>query len=496
MENGWWMILPGNPVMSGLLLFAIAVPFLYFARTPMHGLITSLTLGVSGPLRLGSRWLMSTAAEMRERNQTVLMAHGREEVTQAIEREFERVSKLVQRDLHGYPALQRKLIDEITHIEEDYQKCGEVPPPTPEWTKAIETIARIKPSGDGLVEKLLEDISVSIEKIHDKSLSQHRKSYEKRHKILKGFMPFWRSLNSTMKRVDSNFGGLQESASKIDAQMDKYEKIVAKSEKAEQMLTSSAAVQFFISTAFLSLLFGGAFVNYKLVALPMSEMVGGGDYITASLKASEVAALVIILLEVSVGLFLMEALRLTHLFPRINNLSDMVRGRLKWAAIIFLFVFAGIEVALAFMRDSIVASNLSVKQALGGGDAAVIVAAQAKNSMLTQIPMFGQMVLGFILPWVLALVGVPLEYFVYSGRTVLGVIVVASTRTLAFILRALSNTVRHISKALIMFYDVVIFLPLIVERALVNKKSSEKQDFTSTITSFHKRRAATGEQIL
>ena len=61
--------------------------------------------------------------------------------------------------------------------------------------------------------------------------------------------------------------------------------------------------------------FGGAYVNFKLIALPMSAMVGGGDYITDTLQASEVAALVIILFETLMGLFLMETLRFTSLFP-------------------------------------------------------------------------------------------------------------------------------------------------------------------------------------
>ena len=57
----------------------------------------------------------------------------------------------------------------------------------------------------------------------------------------------------------------------------------------------------------------------------MSEMVGAGDYLTASLRTSEVAALVIIFVEASMGLFLMESLRITHLFPRIPNLHDRMR---------------------------------------------------------------------------------------------------------------------------------------------------------------------------
>lgn len=493
MAANWWMIIPGNPALSVVVLFVIAMPFLYAGRRPMHQVILASTRTLSGPLRLAARWLMATAKEMRERNLSVLMAHGREEVTQSIEREFERVTKLVQRDLHGYPALQRKVMDEITRVEEDYQKCGEVPPPSPEWATAIETIAGIKPSGDGLVEKLLEDISHSINKIYDKSLKEYRRSYQGRHKILKGFMPFWRSLDRTMAQVDRNVSGLQDSASKIDAQMDKYENIITKTQKAENSLTSSAAVQFVIATSFLLLLFGGAFVNFKLVALPMSEMVGGGDYITDNMLASEVAAMVIILLEVSMGLFLMESLRMTHLFPRINNMSDTMRHRLMWSAIAFLFVLAGIEVALAFMRDQIVASNIILKQGLS--DAPVLVA-PVQTGIAANIPMLGQMILGFILPWVLAFVGIPLEYFIYSARTVIGVLTVAAVRSLAFILRMASHFLKHAGSTLVHLYDVLIVIPIMIEKMVKGNRGEQEASGSTSVTSFRHRKTGTGENVI
>jgi len=133
MNSQFWMIWPGNAVLSALILFAIAMPFLYAARKLVHDLIRATVNTVSGPLRLGARWLFAAARDMKERNKAVLLAHGREEVGQLIEREFERVGVLVTRDLEGYPALQRKLLDEITRVEEDYKKSGEVPPPPPEW---------------------------------------------------------------------------------------------------------------------------------------------------------------------------------------------------------------------------------------------------------------------------------------------------------------------------------------------------------------------------
>ena len=147
MSNQFWMIWPDNVMASALILFVIAMPFLYAARKLVHDLVRSLGHMVGGPLRLGARWLFATARDMKERNRAVLLAHGREEVGQTIEREFERIGAMVTRDLEGYPALQRKLLEEITRVEEDYKKCGEVPPPPPDWVEAVAAIANVKSGG-------------------------------------------------------------------------------------------------------------------------------------------------------------------------------------------------------------------------------------------------------------------------------------------------------------------------------------------------------------
>src|SRR5437899_9571147 len=107
MSDQFWMIWPGNAVASALVLFAIAMPFLYAARKLVHDLLHSIGRMLGGPLRLGARWLFATARDMKERNKAVLLAHGREEVGQHIEREFERIGTLVTRDLEGYPEIGR-----------------------------------------------------------------------------------------------------------------------------------------------------------------------------------------------------------------------------------------------------------------------------------------------------------------------------------------------------------------------------------------------------
>ncbi len=78
----FWMIWPDNAMLSALILFVIAMPFLYAARKLVHDFFRSVGQMVGGPLRLGARWLFASARDMRERNKAVLIAHGREEMGQ------------------------------------------------------------------------------------------------------------------------------------------------------------------------------------------------------------------------------------------------------------------------------------------------------------------------------------------------------------------------------------------------------------------------------
>src|SRR5713226_10730008 len=197
-----WLLWPDNVPLSMLMLIVAGMAFMYAARRPMHELLRSLGHMVGGPLRMAARSLSAAASEINHRNKSVLLAHGRQEVGQRVEREFERLGAIVTRDLQGYPTLQRKLLDEITRVEEDYKKCGEVPPPPPDWIEAVAAMAKIKSNGNEMVQNILQEINRSVNKIHDKALDEYRRSYKARHKILRGFMPFWRSLDKTLSQVD------------------------------------------------------------------------------------------------------------------------------------------------------------------------------------------------------------------------------------------------------------------------------------------------------
>ena len=171
------------------------------------------------------------------------------------------------------------------------------------------------------------------------------------------------------------------------------------------------------------------------------------------------------------GLFLMETLRVTHLFPRIHTLSDTMRRRMMWAAAVLLFTLAGIEAALALMRDMMIADKAALVQSLS-----TVQHTAVADGWLARIPTAGQMLLGFILPFALAFVAVPLESFIASARTVLGAALVALMQGAAFGLRLAGTLVRGVARLLVTFYDILIVVPLLVER-LVKGRAKGAPDF-------------------
>ena len=460
-----WLFWPDSVALSVLTLGILVILFMYAARKPMHGVIHSVCNLVTQSTRFISRWLFLSAENLRLRNQTVLLAHSQESVASTIDREFERVGNIIRKDMQEFPALQRKLLEEVTRIEEDYRRCGEVPPPPPEWVGALESVSQIKSGGD-IPRKLLEDINKSIQKIHDKTLVEYRRSYEERHKILKGMQPVWRSVDKLMGEMDKKMLTLHGNAKQIDDDMTKFAGMRAKDSKTEHALTVSAFVQLAVSSLVMVIAMGGAFINYKLIALPMSEMVGASDYITDNLKTSDVAALVIVLLEVSMGLFLMESLRITQLFPKIASMDDRMRRRLMWASLIFLTILAAIESSLALMRDMLIADKALLMRDLASA------APPVSDSMLANIPMVGQMIMGFVLPFVLAFVAIPLESLVHSLRTVIGVLLVQAMRGIGFALRFIGVVFRRIAKVLELIYDIPIIIPLLIERWVVGLRNN------------------------
>jgi hypothetical protein len=93
------------------------------------------------------------------------------------------------------------------------------------------------------------------------------------------------------------------------------------------------------------------------------------------------------------------------------------------------------------------------------------------------IPTVGQMVIGFILPFALAFVAIPLEAFLSACRTVLGIVAAGILRFLAFFFRLIGNTGYYIGRLVVNLYDLIIFPSIWLEGVIAGPKAGGNQTF-------------------
>jgi len=205
------------PALSAVILLALLVVALYFARRTAHQAIRAVTDALGRGLRLASHAVARGEERLAARNREVLLSAGREAKERIVEREFVRVGDSVRKDLANYPTLHRALSESIVRIEEDQAKAVEVPPEAPGWVQAVKVIANLEAKNGGT--EILEDIHKSMIRAHDEAMDDYRKASGERHALLRKMMPDWRQIQETLGRVNKNVESVLERALAIDRHM-------------------------------------------------------------------------------------------------------------------------------------------------------------------------------------------------------------------------------------------------------------------------------------
>ena len=448
------------PVLSAILWIILIVGALYLIRTTAHNTIQAAARGLYRSFRVASKAVTRSEKNLANRNREVLLAAGREAKERIIEREFDRINETVRNDLANYSSLHRALSESIDRIEKDHQEAVDVPPDPPGWVKAVEAVAEMDAKeGRAHIGSILSDIHKSLVKAHKEAMAAYHEASARRHKLLRHMRPEWRHIQQKLAAVGKNVDSLLSRSVTIDRHMQEYEDIVHARDSAVSVLSSSSLVNFFVSAFVLCIAIGGATINFSLIARPMAEMVGGTSLI-GNFRTADIAALVIILVEISMGLFLMESLRITRLFPVIGALPDKTRVRMIYITFTILFLLASVEAGLAYMREVLLHDELATSALLRGD-----VGATATGEYMW-ITTAAQMGMGFILPFALVFVAIPLETFIHSLRTVVGLLAISFMRAMALALRILGNVFLYAGVLLKQIYDIPLFVPLWFEERM------------------------------
>lgn len=445
-------IWPNVPVLSVIALLVFSMAFMFLAREPLHKALHSLCDAVSGGLNQVADSARKMAIAMRERDRKILLEAGVATATRKLQEEFSRVETSYSRHLQDYPGLQRQLGDQIARLEADYSECGQVTPAAPGWNEAVASIASVQgTSGDRVVEKVLGEIHKSAVEGEKRALRELRQTTATRHKILSGLVPVSKHIGKLLSEMSGKVEKILETTERIDQYMSEFNKVNRGDQDSIDMLVARANKLFIFSVIIIAIAGSGAFVNFQLIALPVSELVPAATRVLG-MPISDFAAMIIICLEVVCGIFLMEAVGITNIIPQIGNMTSGRRRLVMYVSLTFLFLFACAEASLGILRETLAETSTLVEQTLAGSKAV-----SGGASLYTTI---GQATLGFLLPWVIAMVAMPLEVLIESSQHIASRLLALIIMLVSQLARAIAYLVEYVAQIIVHLYDAYIVIPL------------------------------------
>ncbi len=471
MEN--WLSMTPYPLLSALIWLLLLFLAMYLARKPFHRSMSALGRLAYNSTRLAASSVKQAEKRLLARNREVLLNAGLKMTERKVELEFDRISTSIQRHLEGYPQIQRKLNEDLLKIEGDFQKSATVSQSLPDWVKVLDAIANIRPIGDRMVIHTLDQIHNTLTEQHKIAAERHRRDMAERHGILSRMVPFWQGVQKTLDGIERAILNLNQRSKTIDRYMSEYEAIRAQTDMAQRQLSASSLTQFLVSGLVLAVAVVGIIFNFNLVALPMSEIMGASNYL-GIFRISDVGGWLIVILGIILGIFMMDTLRVTHFFDRIDSLEDGKRRIIFWILFAVLILMAGFESALALVRDRMVADMRDLHQSISGS------AIEASELASSSIPKIGQMIMAFILPIFLTFAAIPFESFVGASRTAIGILAGWLLRIVAFTLRLLGNLGFYTGRLIVNIYDLAIFPALWLEGAIGQNISRTKKEKIQT----------------
>ena len=443
--------------LSLLIWAAVLLLALYLGRNYVHQFLRAITRFIYSAMRFAATGVLGTEKRLAQRNRDLLIAKGLKRIETKVERELSQLNAAVVKNTRSYAALHQQISEMIAKIVDDHRGSMDVPPSLPNWQPIIEAIARIEHPGDAMVTEMLSEIHRLLKQQHTAASEAYRGATRIRHGLLNKMLPRWTQTEQALNSVKQSMASLAARADKVDAAVQNYRQMQADKDRAAKAFSSSALTEFFTSALFLAVAGGGILINFDLIALPLSEITGAGTTI-GPYQTAKVVAGVMTAIQLSLGLLLMESLRITRLFPAFGQLEKHLLLRLTWFTLALLVVFAGVESILALLRVHMLTDIEALKQALAG--------AEQSSDAGSMVSVAAHMAMGFILPFWIALGAIPLASFLSSARTIAGTVAEACLKMLAFFLRLIGHGCVAFGKILAAAYDLIIFPPLWLESVL------------------------------
>lgn len=465
MSSDLWTI---DNLLTILSIAIVLLLVLFLIRIYVQNLLRSLTRLVNSNLKLLVFQLKKISNLIKIRNRELLIESGKIRITQQFENELHRINTIIKRDLSHFPNIQLQIHELIDQIERDYQQTIEQPTNNPDWVAAVTAIADLEAThlNKPAISKILKELNRTIQIQFEHSSLAVKESNSKRYQILNRITPYWRKLSKVSEETNKTLYLLMSHFNKIQLHLNKFDAIRNSEEKTLVTLHSSIMNQFIVSSLLFAIAIGGAFINFQLISLPLEDIIlhGNDQSLLLGMSISKVAAWLIILIETAIGLFLLEALHVTHMFPAIAAMEDVLRRRFILLCMLVFILLLAAQGSLAFLRESMDQSSLiGFQNNLQAFDSLGV-------TIGGQIPLYIQLLLGITIPFSLAFIAIPFEMFINSGRIILAELIRQVVLLSIFTLKLAITIMRQLCEISIQLFDMILFLPISIDKKYRNRK--------------------------
>lgn len=426
-----------------VLIAIAAIILLYIARRYARRVIWGFFFGLAHWFGTISRIVMKSAGILHERYSETVVAYRAKQLG----RELEALETKVEARIPRYEDDIGKLAVQLDH---DAQRLSTAMEQLHETTPSAYAIQAFR---EGLRDAGADRPQARV----NQALRQFKVTFAQEMRKLRAEIISLRTAApklvdsaARLKTIQTSMANLAE---KANTTFEKFNEAILGDDYARIAAKQSILFPWIAAVLVMAVALSGVFLNFFLIQRPLSEIVGEG-FEVFGVGLPVIAAIVVIMLEFIAGIVLFEAAGVTHMiFPDLNPRTKMV---LFWVAVIFLVTFSVFEAAIALQRDVLIQMGDELNATAAGETFT-----RREGMSLSTL---AQVLLGIVIPWLLAVAAIPLETVINMGWMI---IMLVTHQLLAFfglLMKMLSSALRSLGAFTLDVYDLIIFLPLAVEK--------------------------------
>ncbi|MCR8921362.1 hypothetical protein NO559_01175 [Dasania sp. GY-MA-18] len=418
-----------SPLLFSIAVGLAALVIMYLFRIQAQRLIEQFFRVLQKQFRLLSKICIRSEQRVRLRHYEVTKALVEVLSQRRVQRRYGDIEARVAKELAYYKGKSKVVSQHLQTLQKDYEDSAHIPPPSPDWVAAVESIAQIE--GDErnseVMAKILADMHNTVQLHQQDAMREHRWSVSNRHKLLAELEPQWRRLGQLLAATENKSATLQRDIRRLDQEMCRYELLTAGN---GQGFMASVLARFFLASLLMFIAALVGFYNSQLLLLPFAQQLGSS--LSLSLPVLTMHSAMLILAAV----LLCETTGATHMLPLLAPLRRWLKNSL--AAMAGLMILA--------------LSLLSASWAGGMETMAGVMQADLQQWSLA--------IMSFFACWLFAAVVIPLEYAVQTFRPVLSSSLQLLLYCASVLFRVLASLSVELGRLVMRLYDAVIFIPL------------------------------------